>query len=141
MPNADQVLKDYLAMHPTQKVEWQKHRKLRCDPRITRIGAWLRRTSLDELPQLINVIKGDMSLVGPRPVVAEELDEYGDNLFYYVESRPGLTGLWQVIGRKNLPLHYNLEYDFYYIRNQSLWVDLTILIRTLPAVIFGKGAF
>ncbi len=111
------------------------------DPRITKAGRWLRRTSLDEMPQLLNVLKGDMSLVGPRPEMPFIVDQYEEWQRRRLDVLPGVTGLWQVIGRKNLPLHYNLEYDFYYIRNQSLWVDLTILIRTLPAVIFGKGAF
>lgn len=141
VPNADQVMDEYLEMHPKQKAEWQQHRKLRSDPRITRIGAWLRRTSLDELPQLINVIKGEMSLVGPRPVVAEELDEYGDNLFYYVESRPGLTGLWQVSGRSDVTYRQRVHLDSWYVRNWSLWCDLVILIKTPKAVLRGFGAY
>jgi exopolysaccharide biosynthesis polyprenyl glycosylphosphotransferase len=111
------------------------------DPRVTPTGRWLRRTSLDELPQILNVLRGEMSMVGPRPEMPFIVDRYEEWQRRRLDVLPGLTGLWQVIGRKNLPLHYNLEYDFYYIRNQSLWLDLTILARTLPAVIFGKGAF
>lgn len=141
VPNADQVLEHYLEANPALKAEWRKHRKLRLDPRITRMGQWLRRTSLDELPQLINVIRGEMSLVGPRPVVAEELDEYGDNLFYYVESKPGLTGLWQVSGRSDVTYRQRVHLDSWYVRNWSLWCDLVILIKTPKAVIKGFGAY
>ncbi len=111
------------------------------DPRVTPAGRWLRRTSLDELPQMWNVLKGEMSLVGPRPEMPFIVEQYEEWQRRRLDVPPGLTGLWQVIGRKNLPLRYNLEYDFYYIRNQSFWLDVTILIRTIPAVIFGKGAF
>jgi len=111
------------------------------DPRVTKAGRWLRKTSLDELPQLINVLKGDMSLVGPRPEMPFIVAQYEEWQRRRLDVLPGITGLWQVIGRKNLPLHYNLEYDFYYIRNQSLWLDITILLRTVPAVLTGHGAF
>jgi len=111
------------------------------DPRIVPELAWLRRTSLDELPQLINVLKGDMSLVGPRPEMPFIVAEYEEWQRRRLFVKPGLTGLWQVIGRKNLPLALNLEYDFYYIKNQSFWLDLSILLRTIPAVVMGKGAF
>ncbi|MCX7015551.1 MAG: sugar transferase [Candidatus Sumerlaeota bacterium] len=111
------------------------------DPRVTPAGRWLRRTSLDELPQILNVLRGEMSLVGPRPEMPFIVEQYEEWQRRRLDVPPGLTGLWQVVGRKNLPLRYNLEYDFYYIRNQSLWLDLTILIKTIPAVLFGKGAF
>jgi len=111
------------------------------DPRITTAGKWLRKTSLDELPQLWNVLKGDMSMVGPRPEMPFIVDEYEDWQKRRLDVKPGVTGLWQVIGRKNLPLHLNMQYDFYYISNQSLLLDLEILIKTIPAVLFGKGAF
>jgi len=140
-PDADRVLDEYLEAHPELKEEWETHHKLRHDPRITRMGIWLRRTSLDELPQLINVIKGDMSLVGPRPVVADELDKYGDNLFYYVESKPGLTGLWQVSGRSDVTYRQRVHLDCWYVRNWSLWCDLVILIKTPKAVLKGFGAY
>ncbi len=141
VPDADQVLDDYLDAHPELRDEWQENRKLRHDPRITRMGRWLRRTSLDELPQLINVIKGEMSLVGPRPVVADELEFYGDNLFYYVESKPGLTGLWQVSGRSDVTYRQRVHLDSWYVRNWSLWCDLVILIKTPKAVFKGFGAY
>ncbi len=141
VPDADRVLEEYLEAHPELKEEWETHHKLRHDPRITRMGIWLRRTSLDELPQLINVIKGDMSMVGPRPVVADELDKYGDNLFYYVESKPGLTGLWQVSGRSDVTYRQRVHLDSWYVRNWSLWCDLVIMIKTPKAVLKGFGAY
>ncbi len=111
------------------------------DQRITKFGRFLRKTSIDELPQLINVIKGEMSMVGPRPEMPFIVEKYDEWQKRRLDVKPGITGLWQVVGRKNLPLHMNLEYDFYYIKNQSLLLDLSILIRTVPAVFLGKGAF
>jgi exopolysaccharide biosynthesis polyprenyl glycosylphosphotransferase len=111
------------------------------DPRITRFGRFLRRTSLDELPQFLNVLKGEMSLVGPRPEMPFIVANYAPWQRRRLDVPQGLTGLWQIAGRKQLPLHHNLEYDFYYIRNWSLLLDIAILLRTIPAVLFGKGAF
>lgn len=111
------------------------------DPRITRVGRWLRRTSLDELPQLFNVLNGTMSLVGPRPEMPFIVSRYQGWQAQRLSVKPGLTGLWQIMGRKDLPLEDNLEYDFYYIRNQSILIDLTILLRTIPIVFLGKGAY
>lgn len=111
------------------------------DPRITSVGRWLRKTSLDELPQLWNVIKGDMSLVGPRPEMPFIVEKYEPWQRRRLDVPQGVTGLWQIAGRKQLPLHFNLEYDFYYIRNWSLLLDVVILLRTIPAVLFCKGAF
>ncbi|MDK2972146.1 MAG: hypothetical protein PWP23_1901 [Candidatus Sumerlaeota bacterium] len=111
------------------------------DPRITRAGRWLRKTSLDELPQLVNVMRGEMSMVGPRPEMPFIVEQYQEWEKRRLDVKPGITGLWQVIGRKNLPLHLNMEYDFYYIMNQSVLLDIEILIRTVPAVLKGKGAF
>ncbi len=111
------------------------------DPRITRFGKWLRHTSLDELPQLWNVLRGEMSIVGPRPEMPFLVEKYAAWQRRRLDVKPGITGLWQVIGRKNLPLHLNIEYDFYYIKNQSLLLDIEILIRTIPAVLKGRGAF
>lgn len=111
------------------------------DPRITPSGRWLRRTSLDELPQLLNVLKGDMSLVGPRPEMAFIVEQYKPWERRRLDVKPGVTGLWQVIGRKNLPLSLNMQYDLYYIKNQSFLLDIEILLRTIPAVLKGKGAF
>jgi len=111
------------------------------DPRITRAGRILRRFSLDELPQLWNVVLGDMSMVGPRPEMPQIVERYEPWQRIRLEVKPGLTGLWQIIGRKNLPLELNLEYDLYYIKNQSLVLDLVILLKTIPAVVFGRGAY
>jgi exopolysaccharide biosynthesis polyprenyl glycosylphosphotransferase len=111
------------------------------DPRVTRVGRFLRRTSLDELPQLLNVFAGDMSMVGPRPEMPFLAESYTGWQASRLRVKPGLTGLWQVMGRKDLPLHENLEYDFYYIRNQSLLLDLTVLLKTIPVVLLGRGAY
>ena len=141
VPDADRVLADHLAAHPEARAAWERDHKLKHDPRVTRFGAWLRRTSLDELPQLINVLRGDMSLVGPRPVVAEELARYGDNIVYYVESTPGLTGLWQISGRNDLDYRRRVHLDCWYVKNWSLWCDLVILFKTPRAVLRGQGAY
>lgn len=112
------------------------------DPRVLGwLGVWLRRSSLDELPQLYNVFKGDMTLVGPRPEMPQLVAEYDPWQRSRLRATPGITGLWQILGRKNLPLHSNLEYDFYYLQNQSFLLDLVILVRTIPVVLFGKGAY
>ncbi len=113
----------------------------KCDSRITQFGAYLRRTSLDELPQLINVLKGDMSLVGPRPEMPQIVEKYDKWQLKRLEVKPGVTGLWQILGRKERPLADNLQYDFYYIKNQSILLDIIILLKTIPMVILGKGAF
>lgn len=111
------------------------------DNRITRVGRTLRKTSLDELPQLLNILKGEMTLVGPRPEIPEIVKKYKKWQKLRLEAKPGLTGLWQILGRKDLPLHENIEYDFYYINNQSLLMDLTIILKTIPVVILGRGAY
>jgi exopolysaccharide biosynthesis polyprenyl glycosylphosphotransferase len=111
------------------------------DPRITRVGRFLRRTSLDELPQVINVLKGEMSIVGPRPEMPFIVEKYNEWQCKRLEVKPGITGLWQILGRKDLPLHENLEYDFYYIKNRSLLLDLIILLKTIPAILRRKGAY
>ena len=113
----------------------------RHDSRITTYGRWLRGSSIDELPQLVNVLRGEMSLVGPRPempFIAESYDEWQKRR---LSVKPGITGMWQILGRKDLPMHENLQYDFYYIRNRSLGLDLSILLRTFGAVFSRKGAF
>ena len=111
------------------------------DDRITGMGRFLRRTSLDELPQLFNVLKGDMSMVGPRPEMPFIVEEYNSWQKHRLDVKPGLTGMWQIMGRKELPLHDNLEYDYYYIRNQSLMLDVTILLRTIAVIFKGRGAY
>lgn len=139
--NADVILKDYLAMHPELRAEWERDHKLKDDPRITWIGRWLRRTSLDELPQLWNILKSDMSLVGPRPIVEDEVAKYGARYALYQKVRPGLSGLWQVSGRNDVTYAERVSLDCYYVRNWSVWLDLVILARTVRVVLFGKGAY
>jgi undecaprenyl-phosphate galactose phosphotransferase len=141
VPEAEAVLAAHLAARPEALLEWERDHKLKDDPRITRIGAWLRRTSLDELPQLINVLRGEMSLVGPRPVVAEELARYGDNIVYYVESTPGLTGLWQVSGRNDVSYDTRVAFDRHYVENWSLFEDVRIIVKTVPAVWMSRGSY
>ncbi len=141
VPNADQVLRQLLESNPELKAEWVRDHKLRNDPRITRIGRFLRRTSLDELPQLWNVLRGEMSLVGPRPVVREELLRYGRNVRTYLAAKPGITGLWQVTGRNDTDYRRRVVLDTYYVRNQSLALDLYILLKTTGVVLGGSGAY
>jgi len=141
IPNADEVLRDLLAGNPELQAEWMRDHKLRNDPRVTRLGRFLRRTSLDELPQLLNVLRGEMSLVGPRPVVREELLRYGRNVATYLAAKPGITGLWQVTGRNNTDYRRRVVLDTYYVRNQNLLLDLYILVKTTGVVLGGKGAY
>jgi len=139
--NADIVLKEYLAEHPELKQEWDRDQKLRNDPRVTRIGKFLRKTSLDELPQIFNVIKGEMSVVGPRPIFEDQIDLYGKYYSLYIKVKPGITGLWQVSGRNELSFKERVVLDAYYVRNWSVWLDIYILARTVPVALFGKGAY
>lgn len=141
VPNADQVLRELLERDPAIKAEWVRDHKLRCDPRVTRLGRFLRRTSLDELPQLWNVIRGEMSLVGPRPVVREELLRYGRNVRTYLSAKPGITGLWQVKGRNDTDYRRRVVLDTYYVKNQNLLLDLYILVKTTRVVLGGSGAY
>ncbi|ACI50526.1 exopolysaccharide biosynthesis polyprenyl glycosylphosphotransferase [Gluconacetobacter diazotrophicus PA1 5] len=140
VPNAEEVLADLLARDAHAAAEWAATRKLTNDPRITAIGRLLRQTSLDELPQLLNVLRLDMSLVGPRPIVTAEADHYGDDMEYYHAIRPGITGLWQVSGRSDTSYPRRVQLDNWYVRNWSLWNDVVILARTVPAVLFRNGA-
>jgi len=140
--DADTRLKHILETDHKAQTEWQLYFKLRDDPRITRVGKFLRKTSLDETPQLINVLIGNMSLVGPRPVVAEELDlYYKDYAGYYLSILPGVTGLWQVSGRNNTNYDYRVKLDLWYVMNWSLWFDIVILIKTIRVIIKGEGAY
>ena len=139
--NADRVLDQYLRAHPEMAGEWQRDRKLRHDPRVTRLGRFLRRTSLDELPQLLNVFRGDMSLVGPRPIVTDEIEKYREAYRLYTRVRPGLTGLWQVSGRNDTSYEERVALDTYYVRNWSPWLDVYLLARTVTAVLARAGAY
>jgi Undecaprenyl-phosphate galactose phosphotransferase WbaP len=141
VPNADQVLRDLLERDPELQAEWVRDHKLLNDPRVTRLGRFLRRTSLDELPQLLNVLRGEMSLVGPRPVVREELLRYGRNVGAYLSAKPGITGLWQVTGRNDTDYRRRVVLDTYYVRNQNLLLDLYILAKTTGVVLGGNGAY
>lgn len=134
------VLDNLLQTDSNAAVEWAATQKLRRDPRVTRIGAWLRKTSLDELPQLFNVLRLEMSLVGPRPIVDDELRHYGEDIAYYYETRPGLTGLWQVSGRSDTSYRQRVQLDTWYVKNWTLWHDIAILAKTVPAVLNRTGA-
>lgn len=140
--SADEILEQYLAANPAAAAEWAENRKLTHDPRVTRLGAIMRSTSLDEVPQLFNVLRGEMSLVGPRPVVHAELEEhYGlAGRAAYAATRPGITGLWQVSGRSGTTYEHRVSLDITYARTWSLLLDLKILLRTVPAVLARRGA-
>ena len=139
--DADKALQSYLDSDPEAREEWERDQKLRDDPRVTRIGAFLRKTSLDELPQLYNVLVGQMSLVGPRPIVSSEVERYGDSYVLYKKVRPGISGLWQVSGRNNTTYAERVTFDTYYVRNWSVWLDLYILAKTFLVVAFRHGAY
>lgn len=139
--NAEQVLSKHLDENPASKEEWLRTQKLRNDPRITRPGKWIRRFSLDELPQLWNVLKGEMSLVGPRPIMVGQELCYGDRFDVYTSVHPGLTGMWQVSGRNNTTFEERAHFDTYYVRNWSSWLDIYILARTIWVVLTQDGAY
>ena len=139
--DADRRLREHLDRNSDARREWLNDHKLRDDPRITPFGRLMRRASLDELPQLFNVLKGDMSLVGPRPIVAEEVVKYHDHFSLYVSARPGLTGLWQVSGRNATTYAQRVAYDVEYLSNWSLMRDIKIMLITVAHVLDGKGAY
>ena len=139
--NADQVLQDYLDHSPELKAQWLATHKLKQDPRVTRLGCTLRKLSLDELPQLWNILIGEMSLIGPRPIVDAEVEKYGKCFDLYIQVRPGLTGLWQVSGRNDTTYEHRVALDEYYIRNRSLMLDLQILWKTVFVVLSKEGAY
>ena len=139
--DAERQLRELLACDPAARAEWEREFKLRKDPRITRIGQFLRRTSLDELPQLLNVIRGEMSLVGPRPIIEAELVRYGDDVEYFLMVHPGMTGLWQVSGRNDVDYDTRVYLDTWYVKNWSLWYDIAILFKTVRVVFARKGAY
>lgn len=139
--NGDAILQRHLDENPEALEEWRATRKLQDDPRVTVLGTVLRKLSLDELPQLINILKGEMSIVGPRPVVEDELELYEASAVYYLRSRPGLTGLWQVSGRNDVSYAARIAFDTHYVRNWSLIRDFVIVVRTIPAVCLSRGSY
>lgn len=139
--NSQEMLEEILKNDPVRAAEWEAERKFKDDPRVTKIGKFLRKTSLDELPQLINVLTGEMSLVGPRPVTEPELEKYGASKDYVLSVLPGISGLWQVNGRSETSYEERIYFDTYYIQNWSVWFDIWILIKTVLVVIKGKGAY
>lgn len=139
--NGEEVLARHFFENPDAAAEWEANRKLRKDPRVTRVGRLLRRTSLDELPQLWNILRGEMSLAGPRPIVEEEIPQYGSAFPFYTLSYPGLTGLWQVSGRSETSYRRRIELDVNYVRDWSPFLDLRIFFQTFRAVVRGTGAY
>jgi undecaprenyl-phosphate galactose phosphotransferase len=139
--NSQEMLDKYLAKNTQAREEWNRDFKLKDDPRVTKIGAFLRKTSLDELPQLFNVIKGEMSLVGPRPIVDEEIGKYGDYINDYYIVAPGMTGYWQISGRSDVDYDERVRMDSWYVRNWSFWQDIVLLFKTINVVFRGKGAY
>jgi Undecaprenyl-phosphate galactose phosphotransferase WbaP len=139
--DAEQKLKNILETDPELKKEWEENYKLQKDPRITGIGKFLRRTSIDEFPQLINILKGEMSLVGPRPIIDDEIEKYGEDYNRVFSVKPGLTGLWQVSGRSDSNYLDRVAYDIYYQQSWSVWLDLWIIFKTFGVVLVGKGAY
>ncbi|MCO5065955.1 MAG: sugar transferase [Rhizobiaceae bacterium] len=141
VPNGDEVLANYLRENPAAHEEWRRDRKLKDDPRVTPVGIVLRKLSLDELPQIINILRGDMSIVGPRPVVLDELEKYGPAAAHYLSTRPGLTGLWQVSGRNNISYDARVQFDRHYVENWSVASDVIIIFKTIPAVWLARGSY
>jgi exopolysaccharide production protein ExoY len=139
--DGDRVLQAYLKANPDAYEEWRTTRKLKHDPRVTTVGAVLRKLSLDELPQLMNILRGEMSIVGPRPVVEDELELYESAASYYLQTRPGLTGLWQVSGRNDVSYSARVAFDTEYVRTWSLIKDMLIVAKTIPAVCASRGSY
>jgi len=139
--DAERVLEDYLRQNPQLREEYEKYFKLKKDPRITPLGRILRKTSLDELPQLFNILLGNMSVVGPRPIIQEEVVKYGENAEKLFSVKPGLTGLWQVSGRADLTYDERVKLDMEYIERQNFFLDLFIILKTVPVIFKGHGAY
>lgn len=139
--DAEVRLAEHLIANPLAAAEWKATQKLKADPRLTAIGGALRRSSIDELPQLINVLRGEMSLVGPRPVVDDEIARYGRDVLYYLSSRPGLTGAWQTSGRNDVSYAERVQMDADYYRTWSLGRDVVIMLRTIPALFSQRGSY
>lgn len=140
LQNSEQVLADLLRDDPAARSEWERDQKLTNDPRITAVGHFLRKSSLDELPQLLNVLRGEMSLVGPRPITVAELTRYGKVRWHYLSVRPGITGLWQVSGRNNTTYDERVALDRHYVEARSVWLDIGILLKTVRVVVAREGA-
>jgi len=138
--NSDALLATYLAEHPEEVSYYKKYHKYKNDPRVTKLGKFLRKTSLDELPQIVNVLKNEMSFIGPRPYMLEEESKIGENCDTILAVKPGITGLWQVSGRSEVDFKSRVELDVWYIQNWNLWMDLVILIKTVKTVLFRDGA-
>lgn len=139
--NSKEVLEEVLRTDSVARTEWDKDFKLKNDPRITKVGYFIRKTSLDELPQLWNVVRGDMSLVGPRPVIEDELSRYAGDADYYLMAKPGMTGLWQISGRNDVDYESRVYFDSWYVKNWSLWNDIAILFKTVGVVLKRDGAY
>ncbi len=139
--DAEQRLQQVLASDPLAAAEWAKYQKLRNDPRVTLLGRILRKSSLDELPQLLNILRGEMSVIGPRPVTAEEVSRYGSDYPFYIAARPGVLGLWQVKGRNKLTYPERVAFDVQYIKTWSVWQDFKIIGMAIPVVLLGLGAY
>ena len=139
--NSAEVLENYLTAHPEARAEWVQSHKLKRDPRVTPFGFFLRKTSLDELPQLWNVLRGTMSLVGPRPIVAAEVEKYGEFFADYTKVKPGVTGLWQISGRSKVSYDERVQLDVRYVREWTLLGDVRILLKTLTSVVNQDGAY
>jgi exopolysaccharide production protein ExoY len=140
-PDSEARLEEHLAQDAEMRSEWLTTRKLKRDPRVTRIGAFLRATSIDELPQIFNVLRGEMSIVGPRPIIEAEASHYGRHFGAYCSVKPGITGLWQVSGRNDVTYRRRVALDLTYVRRQSLLLDVAIILRTIPAVLTSKGSY
>jgi exopolysaccharide production protein ExoY len=139
--DSDSVLEEHLSANPEAREEWFRTQKLRDDPRVTPIGRLLRKTSLDEIPQLLNVLAGDMSLVGPRPIVDEERAKYGQYFKTYTYALPGITGLWQVSGRCDVDYSERVQMDVHYVEQWSLWMEFKILLKTVRVILHSEGAY
>jgi lipopolysaccharide/colanic/teichoic acid biosynthesis glycosyltransferase len=139
VPNADRVLDEMMARSADLRQEFSENFKLKHDPRITKIGKFLRITSLDEFPQFINVLKGEMSVVGPRPLVPEEIEKYGNSIDKVLTIRPGITGLWQVSGRNDIPYAQRIRIDVSYVKRRNFWLDLRIVIMTVAVMLMPKN--
>ena len=139
--DSQERLRHILETDPKMAEEWERNRKFTDDPRVTKIGKFLRKTSLDEIPQIWNIIKGDMSFVGPRPVTNEELEKYSDAADYVLSVTPGLSGMWQTSGRSDTGYEERISLDSYYIQNWSIWLDIWIIVKTIWIVLVGKGAY